>query len=104
MAAREANPANGGLFWRSRASNRVNPWYYEQASGCYKAAGGDWTVFWRGLPDARIMEAVGVALALPPTFPARVYPPPLAAADSAGAAADPQVAGTAFPNGVPTLK
>jgi len=70
------------LFWRSRSSNRVNPWYFEQSDGCLKAdergatkrdgaASGAWTVFWRGLDDAEVMPAVGVALAYPPTFPQR---------------------------------
>jgi acetylglutamate synthase len=71
----------GRLYWRSRGSNRVNPWYYEQSEGCYKTKAGDWTVFWRGLGDAEIMNAVSAALALPPTFAPRVYA--AAAADGA---------------------
>ena len=62
------------LFWRSRATNRVNPWYYEQASGCFKSPAGDWTVFWRGLDAGQALPAIATALALKPTFPLKVYP------------------------------
>jgi len=62
------------LYWRSRSSNKVNPWYYAQATGCFKAPAGDWTVFWRGVELAGVMPAITCALALPPTFPLRVYP------------------------------
>lgn len=66
----------GQLYWRSRSSNRVNPWYYEQSSGCFKAPAGDWTVFWRGINDLPVIsQAIATALSLPPTFPKRVYPP-----------------------------
>ena len=39
---------NPRLFWRSRADNPVNEFYFEQADGCLK--GGKWWVFWYGLP------------------------------------------------------
>lgn len=35
------------LYWRSRANNIVNSWYFERAQGSYTADG--WTVFWYGL-------------------------------------------------------
>jgi acetylglutamate kinase len=73
----------GVLYWRSRSSNRVNPWYYEQSSGCFKAPAGDWTVFWCGLPQEQVLPAVGTALALKPTFPTRVF----AAVDAAAGGA-----------------
>jgi acetylglutamate kinase len=61
------------LFWRSRATNRVNTWYYEQSHGCVKAAapvgGLAWTIFWRHLSDREYERAVGWALSQPPTFP-----------------------------------
>jgi acetylglutamate kinase len=69
------------LYWRSRSSNTVNPWYFEQAHGALKA--GDWTVFWRGLAPEKAMPAVACALALKPTFPLRVYPQPATAAEAA---------------------
>src|SRR6185437_546126 len=37
---------NKKLFWRSRIENEINPWYFQQADGCYKA--GRWAVFWYG--------------------------------------------------------
>ena len=74
------------LYWRSRAANRVNPWYYEQSTGCYKAPAGDWTVFWRGLPEPAIPTAITTALALPPTFPKRVYPGVMSPSSAAAAA------------------
>lgn len=67
------------LFWRSRSTNKVNPWYYEQSHGCLKAAKGksptgDWTVFWRNLEEEEVMAAVDTALGLPATFSKQVYP------------------------------
>jgi len=59
------------LYWRSRSSNRVNPWYYEQSHGCYKEEVAGWTVFWRNLAEEEVMGAVRCALAVPPTFPHR---------------------------------
>jgi acetylglutamate kinase len=38
---------NPRLFWRSRADNPVNEFYFEQADGCLK--GEAWHVFWYGL-------------------------------------------------------
>jgi acetylglutamate kinase len=38
---------NPRLFWRSRADNPVNEFYFEQADGCIK--GEAWHVFWYGL-------------------------------------------------------
>lgn len=61
------------LYWRSRSSNRVNPWYFQESDGALKR--GDWTVFWRGLEDDHVMDAVKAALAIKPTFAPRVYPP-----------------------------
>lgn len=90
------------LFWRSRSSNRVNPWYYEQSDGCYKANGkalgkatGQWTVFWRNMNETEAMKAIEIALALPPTFPVSHSPDNrLHSSDSASGA----------PPGIPTLK
>ena len=70
MADRESQ-----LYWRSRSSNRVNPWYFQQSDGALKAKSGEWTGFWRGLDDSQVMGAVKAALEIKPTFAPRVYPP-----------------------------
>lgn len=95
MVEREAQ-----LYWRSRTSNRVNPWYFQgalpsvcshaprlrgptlsvplsraESDGALKAKTGEWTVFWRGLEDSQVMPAVKAALEIKPTFAPRVYPP-----------------------------
>ncbi|XP_028311898.1 N-acetylglutamate synthase, mitochondrial [Gouania willdenowi] len=41
----------GKLFWRSRATNRINPWYFKHCDGSF--VNGVWTVFWLGLTDIR---------------------------------------------------
>ena len=38
---------NPRLFWRSRADNTVNDFYFDESDGCVK--GEDWNVFWYGL-------------------------------------------------------
>ena len=35
------------LFWRSRANNPINEFYFAEADGCLK--GEQWNVFWYGL-------------------------------------------------------
>jgi acetylglutamate kinase len=59
------------LFWRSRAGNPINAWYWEQSQGGRKYP--DWTVFWIGLDSLKINRALTAALGLPPTLndPAR---------------------------------
>jgi acetylglutamate kinase len=55
------------LFWRSRTSNPVNGWYFQQASGSYRT--DRWTVFWYGLEDfSQISRCVHHALELPETL------------------------------------
>uniref|UniRef100_A0A1A7XTK6 N-acetylglutamate synthase n=1 Tax=Iconisemion striatum TaxID=60296 RepID=A0A1A7XTK6_9TELE len=41
----------GKLFWRSKATNRINPWYFKNCDGSF--VNGMWTVFWYGLADIR---------------------------------------------------
>ncbi|XP_037545322.1 N-acetylglutamate synthase, mitochondrial [Nematolebias whitei] len=41
----------GKLFWRSRATNRINPWYFKHCDGSF--VNGAWTIFWFGLTDIR---------------------------------------------------
>ncbi|XP_044188051.1 N-acetylglutamate synthase, mitochondrial [Thunnus albacares] len=57
----------GKLFWRSRATNRINPWYFKQCDGSF--VNGVWTVFWLGLTDIRdSYELVEYAKNLPDSF------------------------------------
>jgi acetylglutamate kinase len=58
---------NPKLYWRSRAENEINPWYFQQAQGSYRA--GKWTVFWYGLESfAEIQACIDHALSLPATL------------------------------------
>lgn len=58
---------NPKLFWRARSENEINPWYFQQSEGSYRA--GRWTVFWYGLSDfAEIKACVEHALSLPATL------------------------------------
>ncbi|KAF7698027.1 N-acetylglutamate synthase, mitochondrial [Silurus meridionalis] len=55
------------LFWRSRASNRINHWYFKHCDGSF--VNGRWTVFWVGLSDIReSYEVVEYAKQLPDSF------------------------------------
>ena len=55
------------LYWRSRADNPVNEFYYAVCHGAVKS--GRWIVFWRGEDDlSRIAERVARIAALPPTL------------------------------------
>ncbi|XP_042361246.1 N-acetylglutamate synthase, mitochondrial [Plectropomus leopardus] len=57
----------GKLFWRSRATNRINPWYFKHCDGSF--VNGAWTVFWFGLTDIRdSYELVEYAKNLPDSF------------------------------------
>ncbi|KAM3598422.1 uncharacterized protein V6R79_017865 [Siganus canaliculatus] len=70
----------GKLFWRSRATNRINPWYFKHCDGSF--VNGVWTVFWFGLTDIRdSYELVEYAKTLPDSFHAAssVAPEPAAA-------------------------
>ena len=54
---------NPKLFWRSRRTNAVNGWYFQQADGSYRS--DKWTVFWCGLSDFNeIQSCVKRALAM----------------------------------------
>uniref|UniRef100_UPI00398F0052 N-acetylglutamate synthase, mitochondrial isoform X2 n=1 Tax=Pristiophorus japonicus TaxID=55135 RepID=UPI00398F0052 len=57
----------GSLFWRSRATNRINPWYFKQCDGSFTT--GQWIVFWYGLTNMRdSYELVDHAESLPDSF------------------------------------
>ena len=52
------------LFWRSRADNPINEFYFDEADGCLK--GDKWNVFWYGLESfAEIRFAVDHCRARP---------------------------------------
>jgi acetylglutamate kinase len=58
---------NPRLYWRARAENEINPWYFQKAQGSYKS--GRWTVFWYGLDGwDEIKACVDHALSLPATL------------------------------------
>lgn len=55
------------LFWRSRATNRINPWYFKQCDGSFTT--GQWIVFWYGLSNMReSYDLVDYAENLPDSF------------------------------------
>ncbi|KAI4793205.1 hypothetical protein KUCAC02_032871 [Chaenocephalus aceratus] len=57
----------GKLFWRSRTSNRITPWYFKHCEGSFN--NGAWTVFWFGLMDIRdSYELVEFTKHLPDSF------------------------------------
>ncbi|XP_034046197.1 N-acetylglutamate synthase, mitochondrial [Thalassophryne amazonica] len=57
----------GKLFWRSRATNKINPWYFKHCDGSF--VNGVWTVFWFGLRDIRdSYDLVEYARNLPVSF------------------------------------
>ena len=58
---------NARLFWRARADNPINTWYFQRAQGSYEQ--GEWVVFWFGLTDFdEIRYCVEHALSLPATL------------------------------------
>jgi hypothetical protein len=54
------------LFWRSRPDNPIAPWYQQQCDGMARTGG--WQVFWRGLGDHQIGEAIAAARAAAADF------------------------------------
>lgn len=55
------------LFWRSRSTNHINPWYFRHCDGSF--VNGEWIVFWFGLSDLRdSYELVEYAKQLPDSF------------------------------------
>jgi acetylglutamate kinase len=55
------------LYWRSKSSNPVNSFYFQECDGSVKA--GPWTVFWKGENDlSRIPGMVRKIAALPETL------------------------------------
>ncbi|XP_019636459.1 PREDICTED: N-acetylglutamate synthase, mitochondrial-like isoform X1 [Branchiostoma belcheri] len=55
------------LFWRSRGSNKINPWYFKRSEGSW--SDGQWTVFWYGVSQPKLSyELVDFAAKLPSSF------------------------------------
>lgn len=54
---------NPQLYWRSRATNPINSWYFERAQGTVTK--DNWTVFWYGLDMAHADQFVQRALQFP---------------------------------------
>ncbi|KAM4031619.1 N-acetylglutamate synthase, mitochondrial [Anomaloglossus baeobatrachus] len=55
------------LFWRSRATNPINPWYFKNSDGSF--SNKQWIFFWLGLADIRdSYELVNHAKSLPDSF------------------------------------
>lgn len=88
---RKENPK---LFWRSRASNPINPWYTQNADGLYKT--DKWWVFWCGMSGfGEIQRSVERALAMPATFHDRPSAAAALPVEPHAAAAPPPTAGPA---------
>ncbi|XP_036195503.1 N-acetylglutamate synthase, mitochondrial [Myotis myotis] len=55
------------LFWRSRVTNPINPWYFKHSDGSF--SNKQWIFFWFGLADIRdSYELVNHAKGLPDSF------------------------------------
>lgn len=54
------------LFWRSRRDNPFTSWYMRHCDGM--AVAGPWCVFWRGLPESKILDAIAYARGAPDDF------------------------------------
>lgn len=55
------------LYWRSRVSNQINMWYFQQSEGAFR--NDQWCVFWYGIEDYDEMKAcVKRAFELPATL------------------------------------
>jgi acetylglutamate kinase len=57
------------LYWRSRAGNPLNTWYFKKADGAWRQ--GEWVVFWYGLDSAaQIAACREYAVSMRPTVEA----------------------------------
>eukprot|EP01134_Creolimax_fragrantissima_P001285 CFRG1285T1 len=56
------------LFWRSKTSNAVNPWYYERSHGAFKDQQSPWTVFWYNVTKDQVMPCIEEAVRIKATF------------------------------------
>jgi len=48
------------IFWRSNSDKFITRWYMKQCDGMHKD--GEWTVFWKGIDQTEITDAVEFAL------------------------------------------
>ncbi|RMH57267.1 MAG: hypothetical protein D6679_07050 [Candidatus Hydrogenedentota bacterium] len=54
------------FFWRSRASNPVNQWYYREADGMMRRGG--WFYWWRGIPPSEMARLLPILDDIPDTL------------------------------------
>lgn len=54
------------IFWRSDPEKFITHWYVKQCDGMHKTK--NWTVFWKGLAEDRISQAIDYALNCPVDF------------------------------------
>jgi acetylglutamate kinase len=54
------------VFWRARPENPVNPWYFKHCDGVRKF--DRWYVYWMGLNEKQIKQAIAYALEQPETM------------------------------------
>lgn len=55
------------FFWRSRADNEINPWYFRRADGMRRDE--RWVVFWRGIGDwTQVERCIDYALSCGESF------------------------------------
>lgn len=54
------------LFWRARPGNAITSFYLQQCDGMARFA--DWHVYWKGMPNERIADAISYALSAPVDF------------------------------------
>ena len=54
---------NPAVFWRARTANPIVGWYGKLCDGMVRT--DEWHVFWKGLPNERIPEAIAWAIAQP---------------------------------------
>jgi hypothetical protein len=58
---------SGRVFWRARASNKANGWYFERSDGTIRFSLQDeWVLFWVG--DVDVDQCLNTVRSLPSTF------------------------------------
>jgi len=48
------------IFWRSDPNKFISHWYVKQCDGMHRTK--DWTVFWKGIGESEITDAIDFAL------------------------------------------
>lgn len=54
------------LYWRAKRDNPISSWYVGHCDGMAKTSG--WTVYWRGIEQSNIPQAIAQSCALPEDF------------------------------------